>query len=229
MKYNIKKAGEYSNKLQNKIEAILSKLGFMRYGSTSDFYDYNIVEKHKKSLLSKDYEDETIKVVPEKTMINASSLDLLRVVDAMLIEKLRIDNEISKMKKTLTVYHSRLNKEVSLDIALQDNKKFREILLPRLKELTEKTNINTTKESELNSINAEGNATRLKYIVEVEKKVKFDVKGAVIYYKELLKDLDELSYAIDNKSTAEFFEFEPQFDVYDNIEKIVEDFIKLKK
>jgi len=90
MKYNIKKAGEYSNKLQNKIDAILSELGFIRFGSTSDFYDYNIVEKHKKSLLSKDYEDETINVIPEKAIINVSSLDLLRVIDAMLIKKLKL-------------------------------------------------------------------------------------------------------------------------------------------
>ena len=228
MKYNIKKAGEYSNKLQNKIDSILDEFGVMGLRSKSDFYNYNIVENHKKSALSKEYEDEIINVVPEKAVINASSLDLLKVVDAMLIEKLKIDNEISKMKKTLTIYHTRLGKEVSLDIALQDNKKFRETLLPRLKELTEKTNVNTTKEAELNSINVEGNATKLKYVVEVEKKVKFDVREAAEYYKKLLKDLDELSYAIDNKSTSEFFEFDPQFDVYDNIEKLVGDFTNKK-
>ena len=228
MKYNVKKAGEYSNKLQNKIDAILYELGPAVIRNTSDFYNYDIVEKHKKSTLSKEYEDEIVNMVPEKATMNASSLDLLKVVDAMLIEKLKIDNEISKMKKTLMIYHTRLGKEVSLDIALQDNKKFRETLLPRLKELTEKTNVKTTKESELNSINVEGNATKLKYTVEVEKKVKFDVKEAVRYYKELLKDLDELSYAIDNKMAAEFFEFEPQFDVYDNIEKIAADYITKK-
>jgi len=229
MKYNIKKAGEYSNKLQNKIDAILRELGFIGFGATpSDFYNYDIVENHKKSALSKDYEDEVVNVIPEKAMISASSLDLLKVVDAMLIEKLKIDNEISKMKKSLTIYHTRLDKEVSLDIALQDNKKFRETLLPRLKELSEKANINTTKEAEVNSINVEGNATKLKYIVEVEKKLKFDAKEAAKYYKELLQDLDELSYAIDNKLASELFEFEPQFDVYDNIEKIVEDYMSRK-
>lgn len=221
MKYNIKRAGEYSNKLQRIIEKLSEEI---TYGENVEYYYYDITEVHKKSAIQKDYIDEIIKPKPEKIMINANVFEIVKLIDNMLLEKIKIDNEISKAKKNITIYHPRIKKEISLDMILQENKMTREVVLSKLEKLINEKDVTMQKICEFNTVNLEGNMTTLQYTTEISKKIKYDIDETIEYYKKLLKELDNLSYEIDKKMTEEVFDFEPQFDIYDNIDNIMKKF-----
>jgi hypothetical protein len=210
---SIKEAGRYANYLKGLISGAEYLLGYKQnYMKTT--------ETHFKSKGNPEAQDETIEVVTERHF-NCKANDLVYMISELIEEKLKLAMAMENAKNGLTIEWEENGQKLTLDAAIEYNKKLREFIdnfvcnLANVKTTVSKTSGVAYK------MNAEGNQTSYRYDVDVKNEIDFDKDVVKDFYKKVQLKTDKISTLIDKAQTSEIVNFEPKYSVHDSLDDII--------
>ncbi|MCM1988268.1 hypothetical protein [Oceanirhabdus seepicola] len=191
-----------------------------------DSYLIKTKETHHKNKACLDAEDEIIDSTPERQYdIDDFKLHgVANLLNDIINEKLKLSLAIDEAKKSVTLDWKEFGVNLTLDSALEYNKKLRILSQNFLNSLV------TTKSSEEKkkgldyTFNQEGNQVPYKYSIDVVKTIDYDRNKVKELNKKLLKKTDEISTQIDQVMLKEAVDFTAKYDIHDSIEEIIEKF-----
>lgn len=189
-------------------------------------YLLNIKETHFKSKACPDVEDEIVDSTPERQydIDNFKLHGIANLLKDIIDEKLKLSLAIDEAKKSLTLNWKEFGLNLTLDSALEYNKKLRVLSDNFLDKLV------LTKSSEVKrtgtdyTFNQEGNQVPYKYSIDVVSTIDYDRNKVKDLNKKLLKKTDEISTQIDQAMLKEIVNFTPKYDIHDSLEDVLDKF-----
>lgn len=184
--------------------------------TTSYLCDCSVVmttkEEHMRKKANPEAEDETI--IVEKT-VEYTANDLISFIMYLLAEKEKLTIAISKAKKSV-------NFDVDAAVA---NNSTRQIVTETLSLLTKKKPSEFIKNCTGYKFNAEGNQVPYQYQAKVVSTIDFDRNKVKKLSKDLSVRADEVSTDIDKAMLEIEVDYEPEFNVNDSYEDVIETFL----
>lgn len=215
---NIKEAGHYSNFLNDVLRKSYSEL----------FYEknlYKITEKHLKNKANPDAVDEEIDATPERKF-NIKASDMAYFVTQVIDEKLALALAIDNAKRQIKLDWVEIGENLTLDAAIEYNKKLREFATSYLSSMINNKSTNSKITGADHKFNVEGNQVTYKYVIESIKEIDYDRDAVAKLYKKILTKTDDISTQIDKAMLIDSVEFTPRYDVHDTFEEIVNNYKK---
>jgi hypothetical protein len=214
---NLKEAYRYGNFLEGLL--VEMQLEFLQ-----EDYMFSVTEKHFKSKACPNTEDEIIEASQDvKYNIKGFNLHgisnlLMDIID----EKLRLSLAIEEGKKSIKIDWREKDQNLSLDTALEYNKKLRTLANSYLERLIDNKSTECKGTGIDYSFNQEGNQMPYKYNIEIVKTINYDRNNVRTLSKKILKKTDQISILIDEAMLKEAVDFTPEFDLHDSIEEIIQ-------
>ena len=188
--------------------------------TTSYLRDCDIImttkEEHMRKKANPEAEDET--VIVEKT-VEYSANGLISFIMYLLTEKEKLTVAISKAKKSA---------EFDVDVAVANNST-RKLVAESLSLLAKKKSSEFLKNCVGYKFNAEGNQVAYQYQTKVVSTIDFDRNKVKKLSKDLALKSDEISTAIDKAMVELEVDYEPEFNVNDSYEDVIETFLDKNK
>jgi hypothetical protein len=216
---NIKEACRYANFLD---EIYLE----LQMEFSQENYIFTTTEKHLKSKACLNTEDEVIDASPDNKydISNIKLNGIANLLMDILDEKLKLALAIEEGKKQVKLDWVEDGKNLTLDAALEHNKKLRAAADTFLRQLTDIKSSEIKKLGTDYTFNQEGNQVPYRYNIEVIKTINYDRNAIKKLYKKILKKTDEISIQIDQIMLKEVVDFTPKFDLHDSMGEIIENY-----
>jgi hypothetical protein len=214
---NLKEACRYGNFLEGLF--VEMQLEFLQ-----EDYMFSVTEKHFKSKACANTEDEIIEASPdvkyniENFNLHGVSNLLMDIID----EKLRLSLAIEEGKKSIKIDWKENGQALSLDTALEYNKKLRTLSNSYLEKLIDNKSSECKGLGTDYSFNQEGNQMPYIYNIEIVKTINYDRNSVRALSKKILKKTDQISILIDEAMLKQAVDFKPEFDLHDSIEEIIQ-------
>lgn len=202
----LKEAFRYQNFLSKMIDTTIVSLSGSQYSMKT-------VQKHMRSKVNPDAEDETIDLSGDRPMKYTAN-EMIDLLQYLIGEKEKLSAAISTAKKSC---------EVDIDAEVSNNRVRRNVvdLLSRMSHL--RSSERTTKGYGY-KFNAEGNQVQYTYDVKETTTIDFDRDKAKAIAKRMSAEADCASSAIDEVMIGLKVGYEPRFSVNDSFEDILEEF-----
>lgn len=210
---NIKEAGRYSNHLQSLIGGVQSLI------TNSNNY-LKVSELHLRSKANPDAQDETIET-PVERIFTCQVSDLAHLVDKLIKEKLLLAIAIDNAKPALAIEWTEAGLQLTLDAAIEYNKKQRALAEMYLQRLVNEKPRKTITRTYGQKFNVEGN--QINYTYDVEKNIALDYDKDVIknLHRGILEKTDKISTLIEDAQLKDAVSFEPAYSIHDSLEDII--------
>ena len=216
---NIKDAGRYANFLEKVIEKLDREL--YRHENL-----YNTVEKHLRFKSNAEAQDETIEVKVEREF-NISIEDLSYLIINLIDEKIKLALSIEDAKQNIKLDWKLGDKNLTLDSAIEYNKKLREYI-GFLKYSVDAKSTETNKTAQGKKFNVEGNQVNYAYDVTIVKTINFDRNVTSNLYKKILTQTDKISTEIDEAMLKDTVNYFPLYSIHDSIDDLINEYLKSK-
>lgn len=225
MKFSIKSAGQYSNKLSSLIRDLSFGYSMDNEGLVK------ITETHKKSQikmgdLNTELVDEEKEIKPRNKIDQVDPMIRIALIEELIEEKNKIDYTINLEKSKISLVSPITKQTIGIDLALKENSLYRNTLMnttyPQLLDVESSETENKGREQTI----IDGKEIILNYTIITKKESLVDNKVINAKYLELAEKLREESDEIDRLQTSTTFEFDNKFGLYDSRENLIEKYNK---
>lgn len=225
MKFSIKSAGQYSNKLSSLIRDLSFGYSMDNEGLVK------ITETHKKSQikmgdLNTELVDEEKEIKPRNKIDQVDPMIRIALIEELIEEKNKVDYTINSEKSKISLVSPITKQTIGIDLALKENSLYRNTLMnttyPQLLDVESSETESKGREQTI----IDGKEIILNYTIITKKESLVDNKVINAKYLELAEKLREESDEIDRLQASTTFEFDNKFGLYDSRENLIEKYNK---
>lgn len=190
---------------------------------SSPDYSTKVVERHLKSKVDENLEDETIEREVTK-IYDITTEQAIQLLDILMQKKAQLSSAIEAAKHDIRIDVNGM--QLAYDSAIEYNKSLRDLAILRMSKLNRIKEGIVKGTASAYRFNVEGNQTPYKYNVEVETTLLVDLKDTKKKEKEYRKLADEVSTKLDEAKLNTKIDLELGIEMNDTLEDVIENFIK---